>query len=125
MMIKSASDPGAPVCPIHVDASESYPDSTFWVAQGGGAGDSMRSAAKCAAELSCWAAAKRLLRLALWDVIDPRCSFRKRWDVLMVLQLVFLVLEVPYVVCFGIQYRWGYTGGINGGCTRRRLFMRA
>ncbi|KIZ01636.1 potassium voltage-gated channel, subfamily H(eag-related), member 6 [Monoraphidium neglectum] len=65
----------------------------------------MRSAAKCAAELSCWAAAKRLLRLALWDVIDPRCSFRKRWDVLMVLQLVFLVLEVPYVVCFGIQYR--------------------
>ncbi|KAI8464208.1 MAG: hypothetical protein J3K34DRAFT_462033 [Monoraphidium minutum] len=49
-------------------------------------------------------AARRALAAALWDVIDPRGGFRKRWDLLLLLEVAFLVIMVPFVMCFGITY---------------------
>ncbi len=51
-----------------------------------------------------WAAAGKLMRQLLWDVIDPRGSFRKHWDSLLLLAMAFLIIEVPFVTCFDVTY---------------------
>ncbi|GBF93983.1 potassium voltage-gated subfamily H(eag-related) member [Raphidocelis subcapitata] len=56
--------------------------------------------ARCGARI-----AARLARAALWDVLDPRGPFHKCWDSLLLAQLAYLIVQVPFVVCFGIQYR--------------------
>jgi hypothetical protein len=45
-------------------------------------------------------------RAALWRVLDPRGPFHLFWDMLLLIQLAYLVVQVPFVVCFGVTYRW-------------------
>lgn len=86
-----------PAAAIHVDATDKG-------AHESGAG-ALGSSSAAAREAAGWrAAAARVLGPLLWDVVDPRGTFRKRWDMLMVLALAFLIVEVPLVVCFGVVY---------------------
>jgi hypothetical protein len=39
-------------------------------------------------------------------MIDPMGVFRVRWDALVILVLVYIMLVAPFTICFGIEYGW-------------------
>lgn len=46
-----------------------------------------------------------VLQAVLWDLIDPHSSFRFYWDLLLLVELVYVMLVSPFVICFGVDYR--------------------
>jgi hypothetical protein len=41
--------------------------------------------------------------MLLWDMIDPRGSFRAYWDLLIMLSLLYVALVIPFTVSFDVD----------------------
>jgi hypothetical protein len=39
-------------------------------------------------------------------MIDPMGRFRVRWDAMVMLLLIYIMLVAPFTICFGIEYGW-------------------
>ena len=40
-------------------------------------------------------------------MIDPTGGFKVVWDVLMLLQLLYICVEAPFTICFAVEYPLG------------------
>ena len=49
-------------------------------------------------------ALRAALRAAFVDILDPHCDFRKHFDSLLVAEMVFLIVQVPFVIGFEVTY---------------------
>lgn len=52
------------------------------------------------------------LQLVFWSMIDPMGSFRVRWDVMILLLLLYVMVTAPFTMSFDLSYSWTQPLGI-------------